>query len=141
MFNSAICGQALPRYVSTDHDPVFEAHRWTANLRILEVAPLLVVEKNLQGLTFLTIRRIRTKAPMEARIEHAKLGRAFNASLFMRSSVNPPTSLTLRDYVGCPRRRFHNPSAERMKVTPPSPPSAQSVQTKKNPPADLAISP
>ena len=40
-----------------------------------------------------------------------------------------------------PRRRLHNPRAERMKVTPPSPPSAQSVQTKKKPPGDLAISP
>jgi len=30
---------------------------------------------------------------------------------------------------------------ESMKVTPPSAPSAQSVQTKKNPPVDLAISP
>jgi len=45
------------------------------------------------------------------------------------------------DYLGWPRRRFHSPRAERMKVKPPSPPSAQSVQTKKKPPADLAISP
>ncbi len=38
-------------------------------------------------------------------------------------------------------RRCHSPRAERMTVTPPSPPSAQSVQTKKKPPADLAMSP
>jgi len=44
------------------------------------------------------------------------------------------------DYFGWPRRRPHSPRAERMKVKPPSPPSAQSVQTKKKPPADLAIS-
>ena len=25
------------RHLSTDHDPLFEAHRWTANLRILEI--------------------------------------------------------------------------------------------------------
>src|SRR5438445_7238347 len=36
------------------------------------------------------------------------------------------------DYLGWPRRRLHSPRAERMKVTPPSAPSAQSVQTKKN---------
>jgi hypothetical protein len=47
----------------------------------------------------------------------------------------------LLDYRGWPRRRLHNPRAERMKVKPPSPPSAQSVQTKKKPPVDLAISP
>jgi hypothetical protein len=43
-------------------------------------------------------------------------------------------------YLGRPRRRLHSPRAERMKVKPPSPPSAQSVQTKKKPPGDLAIS-
>jgi hypothetical protein len=37
MFNEAICGQGVPRYLSTDHDPLFEYHRWKANLRILEV--------------------------------------------------------------------------------------------------------
>ena len=45
------------------------------------------------------------------------------------------------DYPDRRRRRLHNPRAERMTVNPPSPPSAQSVQTKKKPPADLAISP
>jgi len=44
-------------------------------------------------------------------------------------------------YCDWPRRRLHSPRAERMKVKPPSPPSAQSVQTKKKPPVDLAISP
>src|SRR5438876_2543379 len=37
MFNAAIHGQHTPRHLSTDHDPLFEAHRWKANLRILEV--------------------------------------------------------------------------------------------------------
>jgi putative transposase len=37
MFNAAIHGQGAPRQLSTDHDPLFEAHRWTANLRILEI--------------------------------------------------------------------------------------------------------
>jgi hypothetical protein len=35
MFNAAIQGRGAPRHLSTDHDPLFEAHRWTANLRIL----------------------------------------------------------------------------------------------------------
>jgi transposase InsO family protein len=43
MFNSVIRGQGSPRYVSTDHDPVFEAHRWTANLRILEIDEIKTV--------------------------------------------------------------------------------------------------
>ena len=37
MFNAAIHDQGIPRHLSTDHDPLFEAHRWTANLRILEI--------------------------------------------------------------------------------------------------------
>ena len=37
MFNAAIHGQGAPRHLSTDHDPLFEAHRWTANLRLLEI--------------------------------------------------------------------------------------------------------
>jgi transposase InsO family protein len=28
MFNVAIYGHGVPRHLSTDHDPVFEAHRW-----------------------------------------------------------------------------------------------------------------
>src|SRR3954465_9436694 len=32
-----------PRHLSTDHDPVFEAHRWTANLRILEIDEIKTV--------------------------------------------------------------------------------------------------
>ena len=37
LFNAAIHGRGAPRHVSTDHDPLFEAHRWKANLRILEI--------------------------------------------------------------------------------------------------------
>ena len=30
MFNDAIRGQGTSRHLSTDHDPLFEAHRWRA---------------------------------------------------------------------------------------------------------------
>ena len=58
-----------------------------------------------------------------------------------RSSKSGLSMFGLLDYRGCSRRRLHSPRAERMKVRPPSPPSAQSVKTKKKPPGDLAISP
>jgi Integrase core domain len=32
-----------PRHLSSDHDPLFEAHRWTANLRILEIDEIKTV--------------------------------------------------------------------------------------------------
>ena len=37
MFNHAIAAKNLPKYVSTDHDPLFRFHRWLANLRVLEI--------------------------------------------------------------------------------------------------------
>ena len=43
MFNAAIHGGGTPRHLSTDHDPLFEAQRWTANLRILEIDEIKTV--------------------------------------------------------------------------------------------------
>jgi hypothetical protein len=37
MFNRAIAKQTPPKYLSSDHDPLFRFHRWLANLRILGV--------------------------------------------------------------------------------------------------------
>jgi transposase InsO family protein len=37
MFNQIIAGKSLPRYLSSNHDPLFRFHRWLTNLRILEV--------------------------------------------------------------------------------------------------------
>lgn len=43
MFNRVISAQALPRYLSTDHDPLFRYRRWQANLRVLEIEPVKTV--------------------------------------------------------------------------------------------------
>jgi hypothetical protein len=40
MFNRAIAKQTLPRYLSSDHDPLFSFHRWRANLRVLDVGEI-----------------------------------------------------------------------------------------------------
>jgi putative transposase len=37
VFNCATAGRPKPKYLSTDHDPLFRFHRWLANLRVLEV--------------------------------------------------------------------------------------------------------
>ena len=37
MFNEIISKKALPKYLSSDHDPLFKFHRWRANLRILDI--------------------------------------------------------------------------------------------------------
>lgn len=43
MFNRAICGQGLPLRLSSDHDPLFNFHRWQANLRIMDIQPIKTV--------------------------------------------------------------------------------------------------
>ncbi len=40
MFNQIIAGKSLPKYLSSDNDPLFLIHRWKANLRILEIDEL-----------------------------------------------------------------------------------------------------
>jgi putative transposase len=37
MFNDATSQQAWPKYISSDNDPLFQYHRWKANLRVLNV--------------------------------------------------------------------------------------------------------
>ena len=37
MFNEATSGRGCPTYVSSDNDPLFQFHRWKANLRVLEI--------------------------------------------------------------------------------------------------------
>ncbi|MFT5446259.1 MAG: putative transposase [Gammaproteobacteria bacterium] len=43
MFNDATTRKGTPRFLSTDHDPLFEFHRWRANLRILEIDEMKTV--------------------------------------------------------------------------------------------------
>jgi len=37
MFNCARASQGVPKYLCTDHDPLFRFHRWLANLRVLGI--------------------------------------------------------------------------------------------------------
>jgi len=43
MFNHAICGAGSPKYISSDHDPLFRFHRWKANLRIIAATEVKTV--------------------------------------------------------------------------------------------------
>jgi len=43
MFNQAISRMGVPRYLSSDHDPLFQYHRWRANLRVLGVEEIKTV--------------------------------------------------------------------------------------------------
>jgi len=43
MFNRAIHAQTLPKYLSSDNDPLYRFHQWQANLRVLEVQEIKTV--------------------------------------------------------------------------------------------------
>jgi transposase InsO family protein len=43
MFNRATRGQPPPTHLSSDHDPLFQFHRWQANLRVLDVEEIKTV--------------------------------------------------------------------------------------------------
>jgi transposase InsO family protein len=43
MFNEAVASMDAPRSLSTDNDPLFEYHRWQANLRILGIEEVKAV--------------------------------------------------------------------------------------------------
>ena len=43
MFNRAIHTQTLPKYLSSDHDPLYLFHQWQANLRVLEIQEIKTV--------------------------------------------------------------------------------------------------
>jgi putative transposase len=43
MFKQAIRGTAVPKYLSSDRDPLYRYHQWQANLRILGVAEIKTV--------------------------------------------------------------------------------------------------
>jgi hypothetical protein len=40
MFNDATSGKRWPIYLSSDNDPLFQYHRWKANLRVLEISEI-----------------------------------------------------------------------------------------------------
>ena len=43
MFNRAIRRQRIPKYLSSDHDPLYRFHQWQANLRVLGVTQIKTV--------------------------------------------------------------------------------------------------
>jgi putative transposase len=46
MFNRAIRGPRwMPKYLSSDNDPLYRFHQWQANLRVLDVTEITMVLK------------------------------------------------------------------------------------------------
>ena len=62
MFNKIISGKSLPKYLSSDNDPLFLFHRWKANLGILDIDEIKTIPKVPQSHPFVerligTVRR------------------------------------------------------------------------------------
>lgn len=43
MFNKIISGKSLPKYLSSDNDPLFEYKKWKANMRVLDIKEIKTV--------------------------------------------------------------------------------------------------
>src|SRR5438552_4513819 len=63
MFNRAIHTQALPKYLRSDHDPLYRFHQWQANLHVLAVQEIKPIWRTNSG-TFriISIHHVFTRA-------------------------------------------------------------------------------
>ena len=116
MFQRAIRGHSLPKYLSSDHDPLYRFHQWQANLRVLEVAEIKTVPYVPLSHPFVerligTVRReyldhtlFWTTADLETKLfdfQQYYNGHRTHAGLDGRvpeSAVNGPTSIGLDSY-------------------------------------------
>jgi putative transposase len=137
MFNRATRGLSSPKYVSSDHDPLYRFHQWQANLRILGVKDIKTVPYVPLSHPFVerligTIRRecldrtlFRTAADLEMKLldfQGYYNGHRAHAGLDGRTPEpitdrgHPPVSVRIdgnRTVVGCIRRRSRRDACTR----------------------------
>jgi putative transposase len=107
MFNRALRGQRwMPKYLSSDHDPLYKFHQWQANLRILEVTEIK------------TVPYIPWSHPFVERLIGTIRGECLDHTLFRTTADLENKLLDFRDYFN--RHRTHN---SREGQTPDKPPS------------------
>ena len=118
MFNRAIAKQRPPRYLSSDHDPLFRFHRWLANLRVLGVDEIKAIPCTPRSHAFVerligTVRReyldrtlFWNQSDLERKLDNYKAyynqhrchsGLA-GATPAQRSGAAPPTIANLQSY-------------------------------------------
>src|SRR5207249_3369035 len=109
MFNRAIRGHlCLPKYLSSDNDPLYQFHQWQANLRILEVTEIKTIPYVPLSHPFVerligTLRReyldrllFWTKADLENKLLDLSLFTVLRTAKTGTSAVCLPESLTIR---------------------------------------------
>src|ERR1051326_3648871 len=98
MFKQAIRGvTTLPKYLSSDHDPLYRFHQWEANLRVL------------------TIEQMKT-------IPHVPLSHPFIERLIGSFVVHNKTSVGLTRFAGEPDATFDSILQDPILKGSPNPP-------------------
>jgi len=111
MFNRAIRGQRwMPKYLSSDHDPLYKFHQWQANLRILEVTEIK------------SIPCIPLSHPFVERLIGTIRRECLDHTLFWTTVDLQNKLLDFRNYFN--NHRTHNSLKGRTPDTPASPPVA-----------------
>jgi hypothetical protein len=63
MFQQAIRNAGFPKYLSSDHDPLYRFHQWQANLRILDVTEIKTVSYVPVNFTILPCGKVDVHVP------------------------------------------------------------------------------
>jgi len=91
MFNHAIRGHySIPKYLSSDHDPLYRFHQWQANLRILEVAKI-------KNVPYVLLSHSLVERLTEASAGSAWIARCSGQPRILKTSsgISKPTSTTI----------------------------------------------
>ena len=76
MFRQALRGQGLPKYLSSEHDPLYRFHQWQANLRVLGVTEIKTIPYVLLSHPFVErlIGTVRREYLNRILLDHARPG-------------------------------------------------------------------
>src|SRR5439155_17374377 len=106
MFNRAIHAQALPKYLSSDHNPLYRFHQWQANLHVLAVQEIKPIWRTNSGsFRIISIDNVCTRAweddcqILRRRGRHQTFLRTGGSSTVAASTRRPSP----RDFTNSPR--------------------------------------
>jgi hypothetical protein len=102
-------GTVKPKYLSTDHDPLFRFHRWLANLRVIEVEEIKSVPY--APVSHPLVERLigMTRREYLARVFFWNAGPGTEAERIQDPLQRPPTAFTARSVARRPRNAAAHP--------------------------------
>ena len=90
MFQRAIQLKSLPKYLSTDNDPLYRFHQWQANLRVLDVVEIK------------TVPFVPLSHPFVERLVGTLRRECLDRTLFWTAADLEEKLRTFQDYLNCP---------------------------------------